>query len=667
MSSPANTVFMQKNSRRLPGCLFLRLFFVCLAACPFFAFAQMDGGMTLSALRVKSRLELAIENARENVAPDEAIAHLEKLYNKARQQDMTIAMFKALGQTGLAYLDKNDFVNAKRYLHKTTLLVNNKKMDNRGLLASYGNLSYIYNTEGQLDSAIMYYLKGVDIGVRYGLKEQVAKMDNTISMVFVEIRDFERAIFCLNRSIQIGLELNDQNLIAGGYLALGMVTCEMADSSDSLMRKGWLLFDKAMAIAGDMPDLSVKRKALNARGVYCLRRKDYLKAIDYFEQAMTIKGGQHMEQTIMLSNLSMAYCHIGNYKQTVKTGLLALDHARRFHGERYLSEIHATLAYAYQQQQQFKTANEHYEEYIHWKKALRTEDAQNNIFKLRFQNETAQKDKELIGGQLKIAQQQAQIDKNHIVTLALVAISLLSAFSVWLYFRYRYRIQRQSERQIMEIAAWKAYQEGEEKERGRLAKNLHDNIGGHLSTLKMWLATIQGHMEQGHNNISQEYKGALDLLDQTLTEVRNTAHHLMPELLLRLGLAESIRVYCSNIKLATGMDVQYQYIGYIDGLDRNIELLIYRMIQELIQNVVKHAQANYLLVQLAQFEQLLTITVEDNGRGMNLHAPVVGGGIGIQNMRNSVEKMNGKIQIHSEPMEGTTVEIELNLAREYRE
>src|SRR5690606_359170 len=193
-------------------------------------------------------------------------------------------------------------------------------------------------------------------------------------------------------------------------------------------------------------------------------------------------------------------------------------------------------------------------------------------------------------------QQQAVIDRNRMMLLSVILGTSLTALSLGLYLRYRRRLQKQSEKQALEIAAWRASLDGEEKERRRLAKELHDNIGGNLSTLKMWLGNSRDNSSD-FGSKEQDYNGALHLLDNTLMEVRNTAHHLMPELLLRLGLAEAIRVYCNDIQQATGIRVSYQYLGYIGALDNNIELLIYRTVQELVQNVVKHAKASTLLVQ----------------------------------------------------------------------
>src|SRR5690606_24291682 len=120
-----------------------------------------------------------------------------------------------------------------------------------------------------------------------------------------------------------------------------------------------------------------------------------------------------------------------------------------------------------------------------------------------------------------------------------------------------YRNRQRSEKQKREIAVWQALSEGEEKERARIARELHDGIGGLLSTLKMQLRILAKRMpEVAVTDIYQEADG---LLDNTITEVRKTAHNLMPELILRHGLVEAIRMFCRSIQQDEGLKMDFQY------------------------------------------------------------------------------------------------------------
>ena len=306
----------------------------------------------------------------------------------------------------------------------------------------------------------------------------------------------------------------------------------------------------------------------------------------------------------------------------------------------------------------YAPALRHLERYV----ALQEQEKQNqnrlNARRLQQQYEEARKDNEIMRRELEITRQQAVIQKKNsqmylwgIASTALVAVTIV-------YFRNRQRIQRQR----FEIAAWKASQQGEEKERSRLARELHDNVGGTLSTVKMWFETIGQRRADWRDD--KDYSEAMQLLDTALSDVRNTAHHLMPELLLRLGLAAAVRVFCENIGKASGMDVSYQYFGYIGKIEKNVELVIYRIIQELVQNVVKHAQASSMLVQLSQNDRHLTVTIEDNGIGIDPSgAPAQG--VGLQNIRETIRRLGGQFNLQSSPQKGTVIDIDIDLQSDF--
>ncbi|MCX2430391.1 sensor histidine kinase [Pedobacter sp. GR22-10] len=131
--------------------------------------------------------------------------------------------------------------------------------------------------------------------------------------------------------------------------------------------------------------------------------------------------------------------------------------------------------------------------------------------------------------------------------------------------------------------------------------------------------------------------------------------------MLRFGLAEAVSIFCKNVQRASGLVIDYQYIGYIEKLEAGLELLIYRSIQELVQNVVKHAAAGKCLVQLSQHDRMLSITVEDNGKGMDTTLLESDQGMGLQHVRQGSIHLNGQFDLQSSPGRGTTINIDIAL------
>jgi signal transduction histidine kinase len=200
-------------------------------------------------------------------------------------------------------------------------------------------------------------------------------------------------------------------------------------------------------------------------------------------------------------------------------------------------------------------------------------------------------------------------------------------------FAYRHLAHR---RQKALLAA-KVALETETKERRILARDLHDGLGGMLSLLRLKLEGGSG--------------DSLALLDAIHTELRRTAHHLMPEELLKNGLVSALHDFAVSVPNA-----QFQTIGDI-RLDKDRELVLYRCAYELVNNALKHANASKIDIQLMQDSKEVTLSVSDDGKGMADGAE----GMGLQNIRERIEPYNGRLDIVSADGQGTDINITLPL------
>jgi signal transduction histidine kinase len=196
--------------------------------------------------------------------------------------------------------------------------------------------------------------------------------------------------------------------------------------------------------------------------------------------------------------------------------------------------------------------------------------------------------------------------------------------------------------------------QGEENERIRLARDLHDGIGGMLSATKMRFMALR-HDNEGLVS-SPKYLEAMGLLDIMGDEIRKTSHNLMPEVLLKQDLAEALRTYCNTIQTGIDLHIDFQSFGTFETLPNDFKLNIYRIVQELLKNTVQHAKATYAIVQLMRLEAYITVSIEDNGIGFNTDETK--DGIGLHNLKTRVLSLEGHYTLKSEPGKGTMVYIE---------
>jgi signal transduction histidine kinase len=236
-------------------------------------------------------------------------------------------------------------------------------------------------------------------------------------------------------------------------------------------------------------------------------------------------------------------------------------------------------------------------------------------------------------------------------TVCIVAFLLAYGF---FYYRHNLHIQqiKQSKRK-KQLIAMQALLEGETSERSRIARDLHDGLGGLLSVIKLNL-NDRGipNSQASENTDTSRHDDTMKLIDQAVGELRRIAHHMMPESLLRYGLKTSIEDFCRTISCA-----HFQYYGSGERLNRQLEVMLYRCVFELVNNAVKYATATDIHVQLIIDNGLASLTVHDNGVGFDPLKDTIGSGLKI--IRNIVSAFNGKIFIKSSPEDGAEISIEI--------
>jgi two-component system NarL family sensor kinase len=233
---------------------------------------------------------------------------------------------------------------------------------------------------------------------------------------------------------------------------------------------------------------------------------------------------------------------------------------------------------------------------------------------------------------------------------------------------YRNYIQKQKLQQLRineletdkQLTATEAVLRGEERERTRLAKDLHDGLGGLLSGVKFSLINMKDNLIITPENMVV-FERSLDMIDTSIKELRRVAHNMMPEILTKFGLDEALKEYCNSINTTQLLTVKYQSLGMETRLENSVEIIIYRIVQELLNNTMKHAAATDSFVQLIRQDNRLSIVVEDNGKGFDTNFAPSNDGAGLANVRSRVDYLKGQYAIHTESGKGTLVNIEFNV------
>jgi len=292
---------------------------------------------------------------------------------------------------------------------------------------------------------------------------------------------------------------------------------------------------------------------------------------------------------------------------------------------------------------------------------------ENQRQQLAFANlQNQQKEQELAAVQREVALK-SRISQTYIILFAVALFMMALLFYAYrqrsktlTQQRHLHRLEMEQVQQQHEISNLTAMLSGQEQERSRLARDLHDGLGGLLSGTKIELSAVFSRVNDAAAR--EKVTRSLNQLDAAVNELRRVAHNLMPELLLKYGLTEAIREYCNRMSHGD-LEVAAEIVSYTDSLDTNRQVVVYRIIQELVNNAMKHAEAKHILIQLAQADGTLYLTVEDDGKGFDVATLDGRKSAGIHNVQSRLDYLKGHLNLISEPGMGTTVEIEFPLAQ----
>ena len=237
---------------------------------------------------------------------------------------------------------------------------------------------------------------------------------------------------------------------------------------------------------------------------------------------------------------------------------------------------------------------------------------------------------------------------------AILLLALAAFFFLWRWTVQKRQLAEQQVKQLekeKQLVATQAVLDGETRERARIARDLHDGLGSMMTGAKLNLLEMKKGVKLEHADV-ERFNRSVGLLDDSIQEMRRVAHHLMPDSLSRFGLRPAMSDFCGTLP-----SVLFAYYGDESRLDPKLEVMIYRSIHELVNNALKHAGADKIMVQIIQEPDRIAFAVQDDGCGFDPSSGTEG--MGLQNIRNRVASYNGMLDIYSKAGEGTEINVEL--------
>ena len=251
-----------------------------------------------------------------------------------------------------------------------------------------------------------------------------------------------------------------------------------------------------------------------------------------------------------------------------------------------------------------------------------------------------------------VLQQQFEITKRNYWMAGIFVLILLMLVIAFIYYKQTKLRQRNIAMQAI-IAT-------EESERKRIAQDLHDSVSQTMTAAKINLTVIGEELPFVNDEQRKRFKKAISLVDDGFREVRTISHNMAPWALNETGLAVVVKQFIENVK-TDAIDINFFSRGFDAPFDATTEIILYRVLQESVNNVMKHAQASRVDISLIRDEENISMTIEDNGKGFDASDPAAQAGMGLTNLRSRINFLKGKVELDSQPGKGTLVSVYIPL------
>lgn len=489
-------------------------------------------------------------------------------------------------------------------------------------------------------------------------KGQNLVLNNSLANLYNKTEDYEKAIEYYDGAHKAALDLGSKGNAAVILSNKGNLFIRMNRLEEGLavLEEG-----KALKLESQMPDRFIASSDLNI-GIAHFEMGNYEKALESYEKSLTISERNKSQRGIMevYTNKGILFNAYGRHEEALQNCQDAKVIALKTNDSEYLIKTCDCLYQAHNALGNFKQSLQNHELYTKVKDSVFNEKNIRKITQVGMQYEFDKKE----------AEQQLIIDeKNRQKNQILIGLIALGVFALTLFIFFRKRLKYQKtiagqERKLQQqkitdlqqknkLTAMSSMIEGQEAERLRIAKDLHDSLGGLLSTVKAHFGSIQKECDQLEQvPIVQKTNG---LIDEACIEVRRISHNMMPHALTISGLEGAIQDMVDNLN-----DQKYDATFEANNLPKmetTREVMVYRLVQEIISNIRKHAKATSIFIQIFGHKEEINLIIEDDGVGFDYQKAKLNGGLGLKSINSRVAFLDGNIDWDTQPKRGTNINI----------
>ncbi len=590
------------------------------------------------------------------------------------------------------------YEESKAYYRKAKAIWDELGID-RQKVTFHMNMANVVRTQGYTDSALYYGNKGLEIAMEMGDSVRMSSMIVGLGITYKNMGWYATAIDYYSQGAQIDQALEDTVGLGIYWSNIGDVMFEQGDYEEALryyqdtrevdqyannklneaitlqsmgrvyqaMGKFDLAatrFDEAVALCLQVGDQVLLADVKKSQGNLLLELGETAGALALFDQALEINESYHDPLIAAATYLGKGEALKAN--GDLQASIAHLDSANRIASRINYDDVllasHRSLAEVYALTDQTGLAFEHLNQFVVINDSLHNLAIASRVAELENRYELSDKEHQ-IAQQASMIEQAAltrQLDRTFAGAVILLLLILIGGL-FWFYKRkqYKTKIGYEEERAQLKSEQIKAVIQSQEQERKRFAMDLHDDFGQLISALR-----IQANVVGLSTTVKDKINGQLD---QMYASLKNIAFNLMPQTLVDKGLSAAVEEFCLQLNMLGGLKFKLHAFDITERLDDQEKVAAYRIIQEIVNNIIKYANASNVTINMTGLGDKLSIMIEDDGDGFDVDQLTNGLGNGWRNIQSRLDLLDGEIDIDSlEGRRNTTVSIEIPYYRSQR-
>lgn len=579
---------------------------------------------------------------------------------------------------------------------KKLLAISEKRGIETNIIHSYNYFGYLYGLEGNHFMAAQNYYKALGMAEKSKDEKRILDSKRNLTEAYINLADYEKAFKFGQEALFLAKKRKDNNETLASLSNLGAIYLNQKE------------YQKAKENFQELQQLAtrLKDKDFIAVGIYSLAKvefeiNNYEKALSLFNNLLKYYEVNSINYASTQIDIAEVYIAQRNYEKAIPIILKAQKIIKKEGGENYLPTSYKLLYESYKAQGNDKEALKYHEKFMTLKDSLSTESTQSRIRSLQFEYDNTLKESQLQKQNIELLEEKTQKQQisqtRNLFLLGGVLALILASILFWNNRKLNLKNQQiesqktqimlaqeqlENANQNLEYRVTQRTQElafandeivhkneeiktalftGQSIERKRVASELHDNVSSLLSAVNMSMQAISGKtLTETDQKI---YQNVREMIKSAYSEVRNISHNIMPAGLEKDGLLITIGQLLEKINLNKQLSFNLESKGMEQRLPVQIELNVYSIVLELINNIIKHSEATKATISMTTQDDYFNLQVKDNGIGLG----VVDGdtnhrnGNGMGNIKSRIEALNGSFMVDSEHNKGSSFDIKIPL------